>query len=380
MISKVLLVDDDPGFLAASGRHLRKFDVTTAKNGIEGLKKISGSGLFAVVISDMRMPHMNGIQFLNSVLKQSPESVRVLITGFPDLQNSMEAINEGNIFRFLTKPCPIETLIKTVQDGIDQFHLQLAEKELLEETLTSSVEVLTDILGLVNPSAFGRLKNIREYVRLMVRGLVLEDAWQYELAAMLSLIGCVTIPSSITDKMYAGMVMDKSEKALFNHHPLIGSTLIRNIPRLDIVAGMVENQAQLAGEIIRTGNNLTRKERIKLGGHLIRIALDFDKSIKASDSPKEAFVQLSKQPDKYLPEAVQMLKRIGYSSSVGRFKNIGLGELKAGMVLGNDILTKNGLRVALRGQIVTNSMIEEIHTADKTRGIVQPLRVVIRKT
>src|SRR3972149_6213567 len=106
MPHKILCVDDDPNILDAFQRQLRKrFALDTAHNGIEGLQAIQDRGPYSVIVSDLRMPGMDGIQFLPVAPQNAPDSVRIMLTGNADLDAAMVAVNEGNIFRFLTKPC-----------------------------------------------------------------------------------------------------------------------------------------------------------------------------------------------------------------------------------------------------------------------------------
>src|SRR4030042_1805929 len=90
---------------------------------------------YAVIVSDLKMPGMNGIKFLSKVREMAPDSVRVMLTGFAELQTAIDAVNEGNIFRFLTKPCPPDILSRALDMGIEQYRLITAERELLEQTL-----------------------------------------------------------------------------------------------------------------------------------------------------------------------------------------------------------------------------------------------------
>ena len=114
MSEKILFVDDEPDLLAAYQRHLRKaFEIETAEGPERGLEAVTERGPFAVIVSDLRMPNMDGIQFLSLVKKKTPNSVRIMLTGCADLETSIAAVNEGNIFRFLTKPCQPNTLVKS---------------------------------------------------------------------------------------------------------------------------------------------------------------------------------------------------------------------------------------------------------------------------
>src|SRR5690349_13581587 len=150
MSEKILFVDDDPNLLAGVERNLRRqFALDTAPGGEAGLAKIASSGPYAVVVSDRQMPVMDGITFLSRVRERCPDTVRIMLTGNVDLEHAVRVVNEGNIFRFLIKPCPHETLYSTIQDALRQYRLINAEKELLNKTLSGSIKLLTDILSAV---------------------------------------------------------------------------------------------------------------------------------------------------------------------------------------------------------------------------------------
>ena len=140
MTEKILCVDDEANILEAHQRGLGKqFHIETALGAEQALGQIDAQGPYTVVVSDMRMPGMDGVQLLSEVRKRAPDSVRIMLTGFADLQTAIEAVNEGNIFRFLTKPCPQETLAKALSAGIEQYRLVTAEKELLAKTLRGAI-------------------------------------------------------------------------------------------------------------------------------------------------------------------------------------------------------------------------------------------------
>lgn len=137
---RILIVDDDMKMLEAYRRHLKKsFDVEIASDGKIALTLVGQSGPYAVIISDFRMPGMDGIEFLSRVREAAPDSVRMMLTGFADLNTVMEAVNEGYIFRFLTKPCKPETLQGALEAGARQYHLIQKERELVESRRVQTV-------------------------------------------------------------------------------------------------------------------------------------------------------------------------------------------------------------------------------------------------
>ena len=122
MTEKILLVDDEQYVLDALKITLRrKFDLYIAHGGAEGLELIERDGPFAVVVSDYKMPGMNGVEFLERLRELAPDCVRVMLTGHGDLNAAIAAINQGEIFRFLTKPCPTSVLCEVLSDGLAKY-------------------------------------------------------------------------------------------------------------------------------------------------------------------------------------------------------------------------------------------------------------------
>src|SRR5580693_8048611 len=165
MPAAVLFVDDEPHLLDGIARSLRAhFDIRTASSAAMGLQIVKGSGPFSVVVSDMRMPEMNGAQFLSKVREAAPDTVRIILSGQSDMQQTIAAVNEGNLFRFLSKPCDTQSLLAAIGMAVEQHELITAEKVLLEQTLTGAVNVLIEILSIVTPSAYSRARRLERYV------------------------------------------------------------------------------------------------------------------------------------------------------------------------------------------------------------------------
>jgi FixJ family two-component response regulator len=131
---KILFVDDEPAILDAYQRVLRQmFHVSTALGGEKALSLIQTNGPFAVIISDMRMPGMNGAEFLAQVREKAPQTVRMLLTGHSDLNVAIEAVNQGKIFQFLSKPCEKEVLVAAIRSGLEQYRAAARDRELVKK-------------------------------------------------------------------------------------------------------------------------------------------------------------------------------------------------------------------------------------------------------
>ncbi len=131
---RVLFVDDELSALRGYQRVLHgEFSVSTAMGGEQGLAAIQANGPYSVVISDMRMPGMNGAEFLARVREKAPHTVRMMLTGYADIQSAIQAVNQGNIFRYLTKPCEKAELVKAINLGVEMYRSAMTEKEILKK-------------------------------------------------------------------------------------------------------------------------------------------------------------------------------------------------------------------------------------------------------
>ena len=159
---RILVVDDEQSLLDGIRRvHRKSYEIKVACGARAGLDALEHDGPFAVVICDYQMPLMNGAEFLEHAQELAPGTVRLMLSGNADLDAAIDAVNQGHIFRFLTKPCPPQTFRTAVDAGLEQFALYEAERHLLEETVRGSIEVLVGVLALSSPETFGRSSRVR---------------------------------------------------------------------------------------------------------------------------------------------------------------------------------------------------------------------------
>jgi ActR/RegA family two-component response regulator len=357
---KILFVDDDPNLLAALERQLRdRFTVMTAASPVEGLNLVRLAGPIPLVVADMRMGSSDGIAFLGEVEAIAPETVRILLTGFADLETAVQAINEGHIFRFLTKPCPPETLERALEAGLRQYHLTIAERELLEKTLVGSVRTLMEILSVVNPSAFGMASSLRQLVVYLAQELALPEVWQYELAAALSQIGWITFPRDLLAKVVARATLTEREAELVSRHPQVGRRLLENIPRLERIAAMIEGQNRPAGTF-RLDHVESEAERAKLGAQLLHVAVDYQRALLNDGSPVMALRSIERDAHSYVPEMLAVLRTyvVGLGKAEARpTVNLKLDELHEGLILAEDVFDQRGDLAIPAGQELTYPLI-----------------------
>jgi response regulator RpfG family c-di-GMP phosphodiesterase len=380
MTAKVLCVDDDAHILAAYQRQLRKqFQIETAQGGEQGLALVSCQGPYAVILSDMRMPGMDGIQFLGRVRETAPDTVRMMLTGNTDLQTAMHAVNEGNIFRFLTKPCSPDTLAKTLAAGIAQYRLVTAEKELLEKTLRGSVKVLTEVLELSNPKAFGRASRVKRLVQQLAAQLQVKAPWHLEIAAMLSQIGCVAVPEPVLHKVDSGASLTAEEVHVLGTHPRVGHDLVANIPRLEAVAEAIAYQDQRF-DGSGPGGSGKKGADIPLGARILKVGLDFDHLVVHGVPSGRAFVELIGRLGWYDPAILDALAKVLEKESGREIRTVSVKDLTSHMILAENVLTDTGLRLVTKGQEITPPLLERLRLFARNTGIREPIQVFVLRS
>lgn len=359
MSYKILCVDDEPNVLQGYKRTLRKdYDIHIAEGGEEGLALIRSEGPFAVVVSDMRMPIMDGIQFLSRVKEMAPETVRVMLTGNSDQQTAMNAVNEGNIFRFLTKPCSPEKLAMTLDAGLEQYRLVTAEKLLLEQTLNKSLQVMVDILAMVNPTAFSRSSRVKKLTRDIADKLELKNTWEVEIAAMLSQVGCVAVPEEILQKIADGASLTNKETGLYHQFPQTGHDLIARIPRMESVAEMVANQNRRLNDEFDKASSIGQVDQATTGARILKVVLDFDRLINSGNTPTVAYSELAGRIGWYDPSVLKALEDVvGKTAEEYVCFEMSVTELKPGMLLSEPLFSLRGPMLLSEGQEITMSLI-----------------------
>jgi CheY-like chemotaxis protein len=344
--NRILLIDDESNLLQALRRNLRgRFDITTANGGRAGIEEMERHGPFAMVVSDMQMPDVDGIRVLTTAKRLAPDTVRVMLTGNADQQTAINAVNDGSIFRFLSKPCPAEQLAVVLEEGLRHYQVMLAERELLSKTLAGCVSLINDLLSVANPKGFGRGGRMRQWMKQICCKLYLTDAWQYEVAAMLSQVGSI---GHVFPDTEARSLEDR--EAILRNQAAASSAMLAKIPRLETIAAMIGSQYTPT-----KGNHVPFE--VELGGKLIRMLTDFDihcETVKSS----HAIRLLQDHKDPYDPEALEAFA--GLVMGGQQIKSLPIADLLEGMVLVNDVLTTSGEILLSNGHELTSTMIQRL--------------------
>ncbi|MEM5530034.1 HD domain-containing phosphohydrolase [Gammaproteobacteria bacterium AS21] len=380
----ILFVDDEQNILNAYKRSLRKyFDIHTALSGAQALELIKEKHKFSVIISDMQMPNMNGVEFLQLAKKASKNSVRIMLTGNADQQTAIDAINQGDIYRFVNKPCTPEQMLDVLKVAIKQYLLITAEQELLQTTLKKSIEVLIETLTLACPSSFGSINRIKQHVGKCVRLMGAENTWKFESMAMLALVGYICLPDELLDKIANGQLLTQEQEEQYLKHSEVGYQLIKKIPRLDDIANVIKFQNKHYDGTGFPEDELAGKD-IPIGARVLKLALDYERFSHITGSSDKALFQMEKYAERYDPQIKKVFIEYLHNYRKESVQALNLLALEEGMIIAEDIHTPEGILLVSEGQEITASLLNRLYNFDKQKqlpqnfsvyGVEQPLEV-----
>lgn len=382
MGERILIVDDDPHLLSALRRQLgESFDLETAQGGQQALEAVRQSLVdrnpFAVVVCDMRMPGMDGIETLKQIRGLSADTVRIMLTGNADQQTAIGAINQGAIFRFYTKPCPSEQLEVGLNAALEQYRLVTAERELLESTLTGSIKVLVDVVALNDPVAHALGTRLRDWVRVLTEEFKMPQRWKLEIAASLVSIGQVAIPPELTARKRQGDALSADEQSIFDQAPSAGRNLIAHIPRLSGVAEIVYLQDR-GFDGSGFPEDGPKGNDIPLDARLLKILKDLALAAEGGELTKSAFAELEKHRSKYDPvllgkvrTCLEALGRVAAATSI----EVPLATLRPGQQILSDIRLSNGHLILAANTQLSGAQIERLRNLRKIFSFIEPVKV-----
>lgn len=371
----ILCVDDEPRVLEGLSLTLRRhFTVNTANSGAEALHLLAQNPV-VVIVSDMRMPGMDGAKFLAAARGIVPDATRILLTGETDIHAAINAVNEGQIFRFLMKPCPPDQLIKSIEAAVVQNRLVTGERELLEKTLHGSIRALTDVLSVANPVAFGRAMRVKRMASRIAASLNVPNRWAIEVAAMMAQIGYVVLPPGTVDRVLAGKPLSPGERQMVEKVPGIARQIVSNIPRLEAVHEILEHHGKAFNGVGLVPSDTVRGERIPIGARILKVASDYDQLEDAGRSLSEILRAFANN-GAYDPKIVSALEDLPAAVGEGASLSLRLVELRPGMVVAQDIKTTTGTLLVARGNEITESSLQRLFNFASSTGIREPISVM----
>lgn len=421
----ILLVDDEANILSSLKRLFRAqgYKILTATSGQAGLEVLEENAI-DLIVSDMRMPEMDGATFLAQVAARWPDTVRMLLTGFADITSTIAAVNEGKIYKYISKPWEDNDLRLSVEHALEQRFLKRDRDRLLELTrqqnvelqdlnanlearvkarteelrqtmaqlekshallknsYISSVKVFSNLIEMREDSIPSYSRNVADNAFKLAQklGLNNEAAQNVMLAGLLHGIGKIGLPDTIIQKPYSALTHAEKEK--FNRHPIIGEGALMALEPLQEAAKFIRSHLEHYDG--RGWPEQLKGEDIPLGARILAIVNDYE-SIKSGTFTQEQ--TSSKQirdfmrhnrGKRYDPDIVdQFIKLLGDElNTKDDFSVVMSNGLTEGMVLAKDIIGNEDILLLAKGQILTEALICRIQRYE--RSIDEDLMIYIQ--
>lgn len=377
----VLLIDDDENFLKGLSRQFRnRYTLLTFSDPQKALDYVSRNKNVGVAVVDMRMPGMDGLTVLAHMANLSPTTFRIMLTGNADQQTTIDAINNGEVFRFFSKPCQPGKLAEAIDDALVRYRQFIAEKRILEQTVAGSVKLLLDVLSFLNPEGFGKTQRIRIWAKLVSDHLKLSKPWILDIAATLIEIDQIFIPDTIQTKLISGAALSQSEKNVVEAASTQARELITNIPRLEDVAEAIflRNKGFDGSGRPQSG---PKGLAIPLESRILRILSDLE-NVAIGDTPSaEDFAHLSSHPhlyDEQLFLDIQNFFRSRGDSDSQKRKKITINSIH-NLISGDELLsnlsTEDNQLVLSSGHFITEMQIRKIKLISQLKKFSMPISI-----
>ncbi|MEM1108135.1 MAG: HD domain-containing phosphohydrolase [Planctomycetota bacterium] len=378
-MSRIMLVDDEVNVLNGFRRTLGSaYDCVFAQGAAEAFSELCQNPDIAVIMTDMRMPGLDGITFIQQARQVAPDSVYMMLTGNADLETAAEAVNQGQVFRFLNKPCPPEVLLPALDAALRQHELVMAEQDLLRKTLAGSVRLLTEMLGLAKPGLAEHNGRVRRTVRQLVQQLGLADPWAHEVAALLSQIGRFTLPSELANAC-PQTITDPADLELLRDHPARAAQMLRHIPRLEAPGRIIEHQLDATEPSVAPGE-AEGDDLLTWGACVLRVALAFDCVYgQAEDeiSARNLVVESLSGVCPLVTKALAEMPTTECENSAAPLRILNADQLRPGMFTAAPVLLTDGRPLLGRGRELGPPLIAQLQ-AHVDRGLLaEPLDILV---
>jgi len=369
---RIMVVDDTPANLKLLEEILRTqhYEVRAFPRGRLALAAAEREPP-ELILLDINMPEMNGYEVCRQ-LKSTPRLADIpviFISALNETEDKLKGFQSGGQ-DYISKPFQIEEVQARVETHLKLRRALQAERDLLEKTLNGAVATLLELIQLTSPILVLRSHSIQDIVLWITKKMALDDAWQYELAAMLCLVGCTALPEEVFEKAYGGQRLSPEEDLIFRAHPAVGAGLLSHIPRLETVAEII--RLQHAPDASPSASSSSRE-----GAQILHLAMELDKRIYQNVDCRSALAEL-KSSGRFKGNLVHLLE--DYLPSVARLevRQIMTRDICSGMILDEDLATIGvKLLIFKAGTVFTHLWIERLRNFEKTHDVPKYIRVRI---
>jgi len=416
-------VDDEQNILSSLKRLFRStgHKILTAGSGVEALA-ILETETVDLIVSDMRMPEMDGAKLLAQVANSYPDVVRILLTGYADMDSTIRAVNEGHIYRYISKPWEDNDIKITVQKALETKHLKVERDRLLaltskqneelkdlnqnlekkvqqrteelrlaheslRKSYFSSIKTFSNLIELREGAVSGHSKRVAESAQKVAIKLDLdkERVQQVFFAALLHDIGKICLSDDLIRKPFN--LLAPIDKQMVAKHPVLGDALLMSFEPLHEAAKMIRSHHEyLDGSGYP---DRLKEDAIPLGAKILAVVNDYDALQNGGIVPKRLTAEEARQYlisnrgrlyDARVVDAFMGSDAIDDSKTL-RSPDVKVDEddLQVGMVLARDLVTKGGILVLSEGYILDEKLIEKIHRFCRSSGERLDIRIAMKR-
>lgn len=359
----ILIVDDEAANIQLLTEILRPHYTTLAvKSGTKALETAAKSTPDLILL-DVMMPGLDGFTVCRK-LKATPQVAGIPVIFVTALS---DAVDEANGFAcggldYIVKPVSPPVVLARVATHLKLKATETQLRTTLHKTLSGSVSLLTDLLSLSNPVAYNRANRLSSFVKLMAPYLDEENYWQFELAAMFSQVGCLTIPPEVLEKIYRGNGVSAEEQELYDQHPQTGSQYIARIPQLENVAAIIASMGDV-DSLLMQGPQV-QGHVVELGSRLLCMVLDYDRLLTLGVPSEEALQHLKQDGERYGRYALEVLEKGLQANRFMLPQKVSAFMLKTGCILRRDAISSTSGKLLLAaGTELSPPMIEALQRA-----------------
>lgn len=378
--SLILIVDDNPvnrNVMESICKSLG-YVTLTAVDGFDAFDKLKN--LPHLILLDIEMPGMDGKEFLRK-FKNSKEGKEVpvlMVTSVDEVESMIECFKDG-ADDYITKPFEPEVLKARIENSLSKYLLHKIEKDLLDKTFSGTIKILSDVLSTLSPTLFGRTNRIRRIARLLCDELSYSNPWEVEMASLFSLLGCITLPEEILDKISQGKILLPEEKLLYEKHPISGFRLISQIPRLENVAQIIlfQNIVTFTQFNILPSELLRKFTSVPQGAKILHAAIHYESAQAKAKNRMDLMNLLN--PIDYEKEIYTAMERVMFIENGKIMKQISVKELEIGMIFADEVFSLSGNRVASKWMEVSYSIQERLLQIHERVSIKEPIPVYTLK-
>ncbi len=367
---RILCVDDESRVLEGLALHLRRqyiFESTTDPN--DALRRLASQASYAVLLSDLRMPRMSGLDLVRQARVLAPSTSRLMLSGDADRESLLSAINEGAVERFLVKPCRPDQLIAAVADAAKSWQSVGAVREREEQTIEALLQLLREVMGRIRPSAAARVKRVQAMASEFARELDV-DLFDVRSTVLVSQLGGLVLPPDVSAKIAAGMHLERSERTQIEQAEAFLRPIMNRVNGFDTLRRAL-NLIEHDRLTLRTA-----REDVRLLAHVVGMSLDFDLLITTGCSTSLAIDTMRGRRGKYDPTLMGQFAAFRSVGPGATVRELPLIALRTGMVFAQDVYLKTGMKLVQAGQPVTPSFLQRSHNFSNGR-IPEPLRMYI---